>query len=180
MTHSDYITFFKERATMHLKLMHLSDNKSAFSVIIENAPNPFQPKTDLDNFLSSIRTLGKFPHLLLISYDASYSGVKDSFIKKTLDGAFIILDKPNPARDYDKVNLVLNDTEVIGEQILAALNAWVDENNCTLFNGEGTGAEKIGPVGDGFYGTKFYIKIEADANQLLIDNRTDNTIWDLQ
>lgn len=179
MTHSDYITFFKERAEQHLKLMHLSDNKSAFSVIIENAPNPFQPKTDLDNFLSSIRTLAKFPHLLLISYDANYSGVKNAFVKKTMDGAFIILDKPNPARDYEKVNQVLNDTEVIGEQILAAFNAYVEENECTLFVGDGTGAEKIGPVGDGFYGTKFYIKIEANANYLLTDNRTDAAIWDL-
>lgn len=179
MKHIDYSNFFKDRAVHHKKLHHLRDDgKSAFSTIIESGQNPFQAKSDIDNFLSSIRTTGKFPHLLLITFDANYNGVKDSFCKKIIEGAFIILDKPKGKRDYDEINDTLNSTEIIGEQILAALNAFAEENECTLFSGEGTGVEKLGPIGDGFFGSKFYVKIEANANYLLTDNRNDATIWD--
>lgn len=177
MRHLDYSNFFLDVATRHRKLLHDPAGKSAFSTIVESAPNPFEQKTDIDNFLSSIRTTGKFPHLLLITFEATYNGVKDSFVKKVMDGAFIIIDKPDGKRDYQKINETLDSTEEIGEQILAALNAYAEENNCTLFSGEGTGAEKIGPIGNDYFGSKFYIKIEANANYLLTDNRNDNSIW---
>jgi len=179
MRHLEYSNFFKDCSVKHIKLHHLRDDgKSAFSTIIESGENPFKATSDIDNFISSIRTTGKFPHLILITFDANYTGVKDSFCKKIIDGAFIILDKPANKRDYDQINKTLDFTEQIGEDILTALNAFAEENACSLFVGEGTGAEKIGPVGLDFYGSKFYVKIEANANHLLVDNRNNNSIWD--
>lgn len=181
MTHLTYKDFFVWAATHHKKLKHKSGDepdKSAFATIIENAPNPFQTKTDLDDFFSQKRSELKFPFLLLITYDATYDIVPDSYAKKVMDGAFIVMDLPAEKRDYTMINNILDDTEIIGEQILSALYGYVQDNHCTIVKGDGAGAEKIGPIAGDFYGTKFYIKIEAQANSIINDNRNDNTIWD--
>jgi hypothetical protein len=178
MRHGQYIEFFETCAREHKDILH-KDEKHAFATIIESAPNPFKGTHDIEDFLAKIRTKGKFPMLLLVSFEADYNVEEDISAFKIINGAFVVLDIPTDKKKYTDINIAIDKTERIGEDILNRLHYWASENECTLVYNEATASEKIGPIADDFYGTKFYFKILANAMHLLRPNINDSSIWDI-
>ena len=167
MRNTDYTELFNDISQNHKKIGN-NDNKNHFARIVLNQ-DPLSG-IYLEEYLASISNSDtKYPLLLLISYDFTYTENNSNNRTKNLDGSFIIFDQVTDLGSYDEIDTVFNDTEQIGEDIIAYLKALNDRNNLNSgwFHITETSGEHIGPIADNFFGTKFYFTIHEYANAAL-------------
>lgn len=162
MRHLSYTDLFRQAAVQHVSLRH-SDTEMHFGrLILTGWP---LTKLDIDEFLTSTKSRIRLPILLLESYDARYQDNGADNIRKLPQGAFIVLDKPG-SKDYDDRDAVIDSTEEIGEDVMGYAIEHYRKKRLKL-DASTISSEKVGPIGDGFWGTRFNFQLPELANNPL-------------
>jgi hypothetical protein len=172
--HKSYTDTFRQLAMRHKKILH-SDTEMHFARIVLSR-TPIFGRDELSEFVNSRRNQLKYPALLLISYHVDYGANHHDSLVKPLNGEFIILE-PVVDGKYDQLDEVLDNTETIGEDLIATLaNYYEDHPEDGLFMWEEAMNEKLAKVGnEKLAGTKFYFSVRVPANNQLTHN-PDNFI----
>jgi hypothetical protein len=165
MRNTEYTAYFREIARRHKALKHSATEMHFARLILSG--DPFSG-LEMGDFINNTKAKLKWPFMLLISYEHDYQDNRNDNVQKLFHGAFIILDKPAQKDNFDQQEAILDRTEEIGEQILAFMKKDFEENMATRrLDLNGTGGEKIGPVADGYFGTRFHFTFTKTANQAL-------------
>lgn len=170
--HRTYTDFFRTMATHHLSIRH-RDAEVHFARMNLSA-HPMLAREDIKEFLKSIRTRLHFPALLLNTYQAK-ADAQDSHDakRKVIQGEFFILDRVTK-EDWDDQDLVFDDTEEIGTDIISFLGEYYSDNPQEgYFEWNDTMMEKISNLEiDNLAGTKFYFTLSI-PNEVAFHLRTD-------
>ncbi|AMJ65053.1 hypothetical protein [Hymenobacter sp. PAMC 26628] len=159
MRHLSYTDLFRQAARAHVALRH-SDTEMHFGrLILTGWP---LTKLDIDEFLTATKSRIRLPILLLESYDARYQDNGADNIRKLCQAAFIVLDKPG-SKDYDDRDATLDKCEEIGEDVLGYAIDYYRKKRLKL-DPSTVSSEKVGPIGDGFWGTRFNFQLPEIAN----------------
>jgi hypothetical protein len=172
MNHLNYTAMFRGFATKNKAIQHKEGEKMHFVRMIRSG-GPF-PTLDLKEFLDSKKFKLNYPALVLESYDATYQDNLSDNIKKTPLGGFIILDSAGKADGFDVIDALLDKTEAIGEQIIAALRYTFAENN-KLFDVNSVSSERVDLPALQLYGTRFNFSLPETATPAFTYN-PDNWI----
>lgn len=172
--------FFQLMATHHKKIHH-SDAQKAFARINLSA-HPVLAKEDLSEFLKSVKATLHFPCLLANTFQAS-ADAADSYDakRKVIRGEIFILDRV-PKDDWNARDLVWDDTEHIGTDIMSFLGEYYEENEHEgLFSWSEVATEKLSNLTtDNLAGTKFYftISIPNEINYQLNTAAFDDELFE--
>jgi hypothetical protein len=162
--HTSYTKVFRSLANQHRQIGHLRQGeKDIHFVRVSLSEHPALAQADLKEFIRSVNNVLRFPALVLASYRAGYSADSTNESKRKLfRGSFFILDRV-PKDDFDKLEEVHQQSEVIGEEIIAYLGEHYEENpqNGLFIWDEGEN-EKISNIDmDNLAGTKFYFTVSV-------------------
>jgi hypothetical protein len=172
--HQSYTNTFRELAMKHKKLQHLKNGEDDIHFVRATlSRHPMLSEGDLREFIKGLRNKIKFPAMVLVAYGSGYSAANHDAKRKQIQGEFFILDRVQKD-DYDDIDLKLDETEQIGEEIMAFLGDWYEENEYHgLFQWDEAQNEKISNLGiDNLAGTKFYLTIDI-PHQAKLSNFRD-------
>lgn len=170
MNNTTYTKLFRDITQNHVSIGN-GDGKNHFARVLIN--NDVLAQTSLEEFLSELPKM-EFPFLVLFSYEISYSEASKNKTKH-INGSFIIIDKCDPG-DFEAQDMIFDNTESIGEDIIARIKEHYDTNMVDkgYFHTNDVEAEHIGPLCDNFFGTKFYFIAHDYANTQL---KYDTAKW---
>jgi len=157
--HKTYTAFFRKSATHHKSILH-SENESHFARMNLSA-HPVLAREDITEFLRGIKNKLNFPALLLNTFIGRYADQDSKDAKRMeIQGEFFILDRYHK-ENWAMQELVFDDTEEIGRDILSFLDDHYEENPQEgIFNWNDSMQEKISNLEvDSLAGTKFYFTI---------------------
>jgi hypothetical protein len=169
MRHLQYTELFRELARRHKEIQHT--NAACHFLRIHLSGDFVQAQLDLREFYASLRSKIKSGVVMVLqSYDASYGENLDDYQRKFYTAGLIILDKVANA-DMDKLDEVYDRTERIGEEVMAAAMLQISAagTGYRLYAKDIT-AEKVGPLGDQFHGTRFDFRFTGPAGSGLVFN----------
>jgi hypothetical protein len=107
---SDLVEYFEKIATEHIEIKHSAANKHFY-------------RFELDEVLTGMCGPIKYPALILEGYEINYAESTSDNIRKRRSGAFILLDKVNDLKDFNRIHEVWDEMEVIGDDILVKMKA---------------------------------------------------------
>lgn len=167
--HSSYTSAFRSIASKHKKIGHLRNGeKDIHFVRVTLSKHPLLAEADIKEFFRKVNHQLKFPALVLVAYTGGYSGDNNDSKRKKFLGEFFILDQVKKD-DFDDLESKLDETEKIGEEIIAYLGEHYEENphHGLLIWNEGQN-EPISNMNMGtLAGTKFYFTIDVPHQQKL-------------
>lgn len=165
MNHSAYTQLFRTAAEKSIAIGHTADECHFVRMIRSGGPFP---NLDLKEFIDKQRSKLHYPALVLESYDAGYSDNRGDSIRKKPEGGFIILRKNGNATP-DEIDAILDETEAIGEVVLA----WIREQYALaikLFDLNQVTSERVDLPASGLYGTRFNFVLPESATAALYYN----------
>ncbi|QNF34368.1 hypothetical protein HUW51_17165 [Adhaeribacter swui] len=164
----EYTTLFRELASRHVDIRH-TDKECRFMRATLSADG-LGRHLDLKELYDSLRTKLKSGYFLVLqSYEIDFEDNVSDNLKKIFHGAIIVLGKAKTG-DYDGQEEVLDRTEEIGEDIMGAvLHRWQTDFTppIKVISARDITSEKVGPVGDNFFGTRFNFSFSEAANGAL-------------
>lgn len=164
-SHTTYTNTFRALAETHVDIRH-SAQEMHFARIVLNR-DPYVPSHfQIKEFISSIRDKMCTPFMLLVSYSAGCIDSKSDNKQKVIQGSFLILDKVE-TDDFDGEEAVYSFTEGIGDEILANLGSYYEENpQDGYFMWSDYENDKVAKVTESnFFGTRFNFSIVANTSQ---------------
>lgn len=173
--HTTYTATFRMLAKKHKELLHLAGGADDIHFVrCVLSKHPMLSQGDLSEFLKSLKHKLQMPFMLLVAYSGEYGKSHNDAKRKTIQGEFMILDRVQRG-DWAKLDTVLDKTEKIGEEILAYLVDYYDENpGDGIMKYEEGMSEKISNTSiDSLAGTKFYFSIDI-PNQVVMQFDEDN------
>jgi hypothetical protein len=178
--HKTYTDFFLKMATHHVKIHHRAEQMRF--VRMNLSAHPVLAREDIKEFLKAMRSKLHFPALLLNAYQ-SKTDAQDSYDakRKQIMGEFFIVDRVKK-EDFDHQDQVFDETDQIGQDILAFLGEYYECNPQEgIFSWSEASTEKISNLEvDNLAGTKFYftISIPSEVALQLNADRFDEEIFD--
>lgn len=103
----DYTAYMRSLAEKHKKLQHSNSNKHFF-------------RGELQEFFENLRSVVKFPCLVLESNEVEYIG-KQPNVSKNRTTSFIIVDSYNLVGDFGEMDLKWSGCEMVAEQIIGRM-----------------------------------------------------------
>lgn len=113
----DLIAYFRNLASSHTSLQHTDEKKHFF-------------RFELEEVLTGIRSAINYPALILEGYDFSYTDNNSDNLIKARNGAFILLDHATHPDDFDRIDTIYDEMEVIADDIIAKIKA--DKRNANI------------------------------------------------
>jgi hypothetical protein len=168
LSNSDYTALLKDLSERHKNICRV-DGKRVFTKVIVSA-DPVAKQVNLTTFYGTLReSFGERPFVVGLSYDAMHEDKGDGSMLAHRRGGFMVLAKAkNTEAGRD---LVLDATETIGYQLMAAVaEAFRGPQGRRLgrmLSLDTLAVDSIGPVGDGFTGTRFEFDFTESATQAL-------------
>lgn len=175
MRNSEYAALFRLLATRHARIRHREDSPRFARVIV--SVDPMQKQMDLLEMQETL--LGRYLKpgageqvLVLESLQTQFVDNNGDNYQRQCRGAFFLLEQKS--KDVDPW-LLLDRTEVTGEQILAAARHEYEQNMKVRWPVGSILSDAVGPVGSNatWYGTRFDFEIFAPANAGLTYNPID-------
>jgi hypothetical protein len=159
---SDLVEYFEKLASEHIEIKHTAQNKHFY-------------RFELDEVLTGMCSNIKYPALILEAYDFNYSESNSDNIRKKRSGAFILIDKVNDMKDYNKIHEVWDKMEVIGEDLLVKMKADKESRlvpvlrdfNINECDGTPLAVQQLGQ-----HGVRFTFNLTSPVN-----NEVDETRW---
>jgi hypothetical protein len=171
LTNSDYTTLLKGLAERHKSVTRV-DGKRVFTKVIVSA-DPVAKQVNLTTFYNLLKdSFGERPFVMGLSYDAVHEDKGDGAFLAHRRGGFMVLAKAkNTEAGRD---LVLDATENIGYELMAgvaeAFRGPAGRRMGRMLNLGSLAVDSIGPVGDGFTGTRFEFDFTESATMALTFN----------
>lgn len=168
LKNSDYTALLKDLAERH-KAVTRPDGKRVFTKVIVSS-DPVAKQVNLSTFYGMLRNdFGERPFVVALSYDAVHEDKGDGAFLAHRRGGFMVLAKAkNTEAGRD---LVLDATEQIGYQLMAAVaeafRGLAGRRLGRMLNLSSLAVDSIGPVGDGFTGTRFEFDFTESATLAL-------------
>ncbi len=171
LNNSAYTDLLRDLATRHKEILHTAQ-KRAFTKVYLSA-DPVAKQVSLVNFYGKLKeSFGPAPFLVAMSYDALHEDCGDGKILAHRRGGFLVLEKAvntDAARDA-----ALDRSERLGYELMAAVAEFfrgpAGRRAGRLLNLGSLAVDSIGPVGDGFVGTRFEFDFTENAVQALTYN----------
>lgn len=157
MRHTDYKAIFQKRCSQHKEL---NADKYAFSTMFVSR-NPMQQEIDLAEFWSSIRD-NEGMQVVLQNYDADYEGADFDTKHRYLHGALLVLDSVDKKDDWQRRDEVMDKTERIAEELMAAVAHDINQTYKHLLTPSDLLTEAIANVST-FHGTRISFRIKQLA-----------------
>ena len=157
------IEYFENLARKHKGIGHSDTDKHFF-------------RMELDEVLAGInRTNVTTPSLILEGYSYDYTDNKSDNLIKNRHGAFLLLDKISDKSDYEGIQEIWNEMEMIGDDILAKIKA--DKKNHTApvirdFDFSQVEATLIASEMDNHYGIRYTYTISSAH-----PTESDDSVW---
>lgn len=104
----DLVSYFEQLASEHVEIRHTALDKHFY-------------RFELDEILTGLATGLKFPALILEAYDFNYQESGSDNIRKKRSGAFILIDKVNDRKNFNRIHEVWDAMELIGDDILVRM-----------------------------------------------------------
>lgn len=102
---SDLVSYFEQLATEHASIRHSAKNHHFY-------------RFELDEVLTGMCTSLNYPALILEGYDFDFTDAGSDNVIKNRHGAFILIDKVQDLKDYNRIHEVWDNLEEIGTDIL--------------------------------------------------------------
>ncbi len=175
MNHTEFTALFREVASAHLEIQHTGQSPHFARIVLTRDPF-LDSRAQIAEFLNNSRDRLKSPMMLISSYTSEYVDNEGDFIGKILTARMIILQDVKKD-DYQQEEEAYNRTEEIGEECLAWINEYL-ENNPQLAGTPvgkllwtGTGNEKLSGITDrNLTGTGFTLSLLDNNNANLTFN----------
>ncbi|MDX5510636.1 MAG: hypothetical protein LPK01_00320 [Hymenobacteraceae bacterium] len=170
MRNKEYNALFRDMARRHIDIQHTEKECRFLRMTLSS--DPVARMLDLREFYDALagklKLNGKCA-MVLQSYEADYNDNEGDHYTKEFIGGMIILGKVKQG-DYDQQEEVQDKTEEIGEDILGMVleqfgASYSPHRHMTASD---ISSQKVGPVGDNFYGTRFDFSFSEPAGQALI------------
>ncbi|MDO7849239.1 hypothetical protein Q5H92_22940 [Hymenobacter sp. M29] len=173
LNNSDYTALLKDLAERHKSVCRV-DGKRVFTKVIVSA-DPVAKQVNLTTFYALLKdSFGERPFVVAMSYDTVHEDKGDGAMLAHRRGGFMVLAKAkNTEAGRD---LVLDATQTIGYQLMAAVaeafRGPVGRRAGRMLNLGSLAVDSIGPVGDGFTGTRFEFDFTESATLALQHDAT--------
>jgi hypothetical protein len=169
-----YTDLVRDLATRHKEIQHTPTKRRYLKIIV--ASDPIQKLVSLTNFYDKAKATwpGNAPFVLHMTYDTLHEDTGSDHVLAHRRGGFIVLHKAQNTEESRDEILTL--TERIAYELMAGV--------CEFFRGmagrragrmlqrTGMAADAVGPIGDGFYGTRFEFDFTESATTLLTYDST--------
>jgi hypothetical protein len=173
LKNSEFTDLLRGLAERHLQIKHTAQKK-AFTKVILSA-DPVAKQVSLSNFYSKLKaSFGAAPFLVAMSYDAVHEDKGDGAMLAHRRAGFMILQtasNTDAARDE-----VLDRTEEIGYEVMAAVGEAfrgpLGRRKGRMLNYGSLAVDSIGPLSDGFCGTRFEFDFTESATLALTYDAT--------
>lgn len=164
----EYTALFRELARRHVAIQHSPTECRFLRVTLST--DPIARRLDLEELYNSLRTKLKAGYFLVLqTYETDYEDNVSDNLKKEFHGAIMVMGKVKTG-DFDQLEEVLDRTEEIGEELMGTvLHTFRTDFTPPMkfMTAKDITAEKIGPVGDNHYGTRFNFSFQETANAAL-------------
>ncbi|MEM8564948.1 MAG: hypothetical protein AAGF85_00710 [Bacteroidota bacterium] len=176
LRHSQYIDFMRQLAQAHVDIGH-SEEEMHFARITLTQDPYVGAMAQIREFVNSMGSKLKYPCLVAISFKANYADTKNDDPRKQNDGGFLLLDQVKTG-DADAEQQVYDNMERIGEEIIAYIREYFEENEDEgIFNLNNVESEKVAKVGNTqLFGIKFYLTIEGSVALFHNPDKWNDTI----
>jgi hypothetical protein len=166
-----YTDLFRGLAQRHKALAATPENGRFLRIFI--SADPIQKQIDLSEWYNSLRTKLKAPlgqaYFVLENYQVDYADNDGDYFSRKVQGAFLVMEKVK-TDDYEGRDVAVSASEVIAEQILAAVVPLLREQHHVRISVGDAWSEHIGPIADGFVGVRLNLSWEEPATQDLTYN----------
>lgn len=107
---SDLVEYMETLAAEHVSIQHTASSKHFY-------------RFELDEVLTGMCGKMNYPALVLEGYDFDYSESNSDNIRKKRSGAFILIDKVNDLKDFNRILEVQDEMEEIANDILIKMKS---------------------------------------------------------
>ncbi|GAB3233015.1 hypothetical protein GCM10027346_20660 [Hymenobacter seoulensis] len=175
MRHQQYTSMCRLLASTHKDIQHSADQCRFLRILIST--DPVQKQLDLSEFYSSLRTRLDLPGdraaMVVENYQADYDDNKGDAYHKFHHSSFMILKKVEVG-DFDGRDAAIDETERIGEELIATLIEQLNEAGMYITPAE-VMQEAVGPINQILVGCRFNYVFRSSARRALTHN-PDNYI----
>ena len=104
----DLVNYFKSLATEHVGIGHTEEKKHFF-------------RFELEEFMTGMKSKIHYPAMILEGYDFNFIDQGSDNVHKSINGAFMLIDKISDSGDYDSIHALWDSLEVIGDEIIVRI-----------------------------------------------------------
>jgi len=101
----DLVNYFKSLATANKAIAHTEDKKHFF-------------RFELEEFMTGMKSQIHYPAMILEGYEFSFIDNGSDNVHKSINGAFMLIDKVSDSGDYDSIHTLWDNLEAIGDEII--------------------------------------------------------------